>query len=613
MMTSNLAERGSAASTGLPATWIVTCDLEGGFTGPPTSYVESAESERCSAFFDGQLYDREILARELGLAPGTSGAELVLSAYLRWGLDALNRLNGVYAWALWDDEKRRLLCARDALGVHPLFYARTGSRILVSPSLDSLVHAESVDSTLSRSALVDHICGRWPDPGETYYLNIRRIPPGHALEATNRTTKVDRYWFPIPKDAPVRWVEADELERFDDLMGQAIGRALDLGRAGIFLSGGLDSVSVAAVAADLSRRRGMADPLALSLIFPGGAGEEDVQRGVADQLGLRQVALPFEETVGGAVLESALGVVDTWPSPFTNAWHSAYRALTLEGKNEGVQVIVTGGGGDEWLTVTPLLAADLLRRGDLAGLYRLWRTMTRSFPVKPARTAWNLLWMYGAKPIVAEVGARRAPGLLARHRQRTKLQLTPPWVAPDRELHDEMLRRAYDSSLPSPSHGYYLREGQLSLDHALVSMEMEDFFETSRRTGVPIRMPFWDRDLVDFLYRTPPEALNEAGRSKGLVRGMLQRRFPELGFERQKKVLATNYFSDLVRRDGPGIAQSLGGFSALADLGIVDDVQLRLFGEKVFAAKTTPRDEARLWTVMTLERWVRSRLDTQGR
>jgi asparagine synthase (glutamine-hydrolysing) len=389
-------------------------------------------------------------------------------------------------------------------------------------------------------------------------------------------------------------------------MNRAVAHALELGRAGIFLSGGLDSVSVAAVTTDVSRRAGMPDPIGLSLVFPQDADEETVQRGVARQLGLQQIILPFEEAVGGRVLERALEVVATWPSPFTNAWHSAYRAITLAGKDEGVRVIVTGGGGDEWLTVTPMLAADLLRRGDLPGLYRLWRTMLRSFPVRPARTARNLLWTFGAKPIAADLGSRLTPRLLAHYRRRTKLRLTPPWVAPDPELRAELLRRAYESSLPAPSHGFYLREGQLSLDHALVSMEMEDFFETSRRTGVPLRMPFWDRDLVDFLYRTPPEALNEDGRSKGLVRKMLQRRFPDLGFERHKKVIATGYFSQVVKRDGPALWTELGGAETLEKHGVVARRQLESFMKAAFAGGT-PRDLARAWIVMTLEQWTRSR------
>jgi asparagine synthase (glutamine-hydrolysing) len=594
------------------ARWIVSCDLEHGFAALPTE-AGTAQQNGCTIVFDGQLYDRQALERDLGLDSESADAEVVLAAHLRWGREALNRLNGVYAWAVWDANRRALVCVRDALGLHPLFYAQAGRKVLVSPDLDALVRAETVGAALNRVALADHICGRWPDPGETYYERVRRLPPGHVMEVTPSATKVSRYWFPIPDDGPVRWIESDELERFDELMTQAVGRALDLGRAGIFLSGGLDSVSVAAVAADLSRQREMQDPLALSLVFPADADEEHVQRGVAEQLGLPQVILPFEETVDGAVLDRALQVVETWPSPFTNAWHSAYRALTLAGKEQGVRVIVTGGGGDEWLTVTPLLAADLLRRGNAAGLYRLWRTMIRSFPVRPAATAKNLLWTFGTKPIAAELGARLTPRLLARYRQRTKLKLTPGWVAPDPELRREMLRRAYESSLPSPSHGFYLREGQLSLDHALVSMEMEDFFETSRRTGVPIRMPFWDRDVVDFLYRTPPDALNEDGRSKGLVRGMLQRRFPEFGFERQRKVLATGYFSQIVKRDGPGIWQETGGFPALKNLGVIDDLHLESFTRAVFEGRGTSRDEARLWIVMTLERWVRSRLEFGGR
>jgi hypothetical protein len=79
------------------------------------------------------------------------------------------------------------------------------------------------------------------------------------------------------------------------------------------------------------------------------------------------------------------------------------------------------------------------------------------------------------------------------------------------------------------------------LGHPLVAMELEELFEQSRRLGVRVLQPFWDAALVEFLYRTPPAMLNQTGRSKGLVRDTVARRFPRLGFETQLKVTATRF------------------------------------------------------------------------
>jgi len=598
---------------GTRTSWVISCDLERGFDDVPPD-AESATRDRCTVLFQGQLYDRPELQRELELPPGSSSAEIVLAAYVRWGREAVNRFNGVYAWALWDDRQRLLLCARDPLGFLPLFYAQRKGTILLSSTPEALLGHPLVPTSLNRAALADHVCHRWPDPGETYYDAIRRVPPGHVLMARDETLRVERYWNPAPPDKGITWITEDELDRFDELMDQAVGRALDLGRIGIFLSGGLDSVSVAAVAADRARREALPDPLALSLAFPDvEANEEEVQKGVAGELGLPQVLLRLEEAVGPkGILDAALKLSSTWTAPLMNVWYPAYYSLTLAGADRGCRVIVTGSGGDEWLGVSPFLAADLMRSGNARGVYRLWTTMHRSHRLSRLATLRSVLWRFGAKPIVAGLGERLTPWAIRGYRYREKRRSTPEWVAPDPELRAAVLGRAAQSASEQRGPGsFYLREGQISLDHALVSMEMEELHEASRRTGLPIRMPYWDADVVDFLYRTPPEALNEGGRSKGLVRSMLARRFPELGFESHKKVLATNYFTGLVLREGPQAWRDLGGAKALYRTGVLDSVRLDSWIREVFEGIQL-RETARLWNLMSLEVWIRGHEDRWG-
>src|SRR6185503_2051176 len=114
----------------------------------------------------------------------------------------------------------------------------------------------------------DQFCGRWPDPGETYYENIRRVPPGRVVRFVRGNRSEWRYWNPARPDSLDGSVD-DQVEQFDSLFSASVGRCLALGPSALFLSGGLDSVSVAAVATDLTRSSGDPSPLALSLVFPG--------------------------------------------------------------------------------------------------------------------------------------------------------------------------------------------------------------------------------------------------------------------------------------------------------------------------------------------------------
>ena len=120
---------------------------------------------------------------------------------------------------------------------------------------------------------------------------------------------------------------------------------------------------------------------------------------------------------------------------------------------------------------------------------------------------------------------------------------TPSWLAPDPSLRKSIDDRI-EASLPSadPPHGFYWAEAMIGLEHPIISIDLEEQYELGQRTGVRVRHPYWDVDLVEFLMRTPWDLLNGKGKSKGLVREALASRFPALGFERQKKVSALPYY-----------------------------------------------------------------------
>jgi asparagine synthetase B (glutamine-hydrolysing) len=136
-------------------------------------------------------------------------------------------------------------------------------------------------------------------------------------------------------------------------------------------------------------------------------------------------------------------------------------------------------------------------------------------------------------------------------------------------------------------------------------MDLEEHYELGQRAGVRLRHPFWDVDLVELLMRTPPTLLNGEGKAKGLVRQALANRFPELGFERQKKIGATSYFQSLVMREGPELWRAAEGARTLAALGLVNARALNASVDKLFAG-AEPGRLYQVWEVLRLERWVRA-------
>jgi asparagine synthase (glutamine-hydrolysing) len=578
------------------------------------------------AVFDGVLFNREELRRRLPatIGAGATDADLVYQAFRRWGEDALHAVRGIFAVILWDATRDVLLCARDGLGVYPLFYAVCGSELLLSTSTEALLTHPRVPRSVSRMALAEYLGHRSPSVEETFLTGVKRVPPGHALQVTRAGRRVFRYWHPVRPDADPEWVGEGAQERFDELLGQAVRRCVDLGPAGIYLSGGLDSVTVAAMASDTARRRSLPAPAALSLVFPHpDCNEESAQRQVAAALGLGHSVMRFDDAVGPrGLLLAALEMSASWPAPLQNVWNPAYQSLGGEARGRGCEVILTGGGGDEWLTVTPVYVADLLRSGRLMELGRFVLNTQRSYRLPVAPLCRNLLWTNGARLLLGEAyrwalrragsnGLLRGPLGSIETRRRRRRDLIPTWLAPDPGLRTEMERRAEAGSRQTgralgPG-GFYFRELHRALEHPLTTLELEEIFESGRRLGLRLLMPFWDAELVQFLCRVPPRLLNQGGRSKGLVRTMLEQRFPQLHFGTQRKIVSLDFFRSTMLNEGDRAWRSMGGVPALAELGIVDAVAVERLLREILEQRRS-REAFRIWDILNLEAWLRPRL-----
>lgn len=178
-------------------------------------------------------------------ANALTDAESILQAYEKWGDDCVKHLLGDFAFAIWDDRRKRLFCARDHFGVKPFFYTHTGNSFNFSSTLNEL----KVSTELNEIAIGDYLLfGVNQDQSTTVFKDIQRLPPGHTLIVENNQIKIQRYWTPsLPAEIRFRDPET-YVERFSELLERAIKDRLRSDRIAISLSGGLDSTSLAAIA-----------------------------------------------------------------------------------------------------------------------------------------------------------------------------------------------------------------------------------------------------------------------------------------------------------------------------------------------------------------------------
>ncbi|HEU5132219.1 MAG TPA: asparagine synthase-related protein, partial [Pyrinomonadaceae bacterium] len=176
---------------------------------------------------------------------------LILDAYEKWGDDCVKHLFGDFAFAIWDERNQRYFCARDHFGVKPFYFTLIDNEFAFSTSLNELRLNPRVSNELNEIAVGDYLLfGVNQDLSTTIFKDIQRLPPGHTLTVANGSITTRRYWSP-ESSKEVRFRDPNEyVERFSELLSQAVKDRVTTDRVAISMSGGLDSTSLAARARD---------------------------------------------------------------------------------------------------------------------------------------------------------------------------------------------------------------------------------------------------------------------------------------------------------------------------------------------------------------------------
>lgn len=232
----------------------------------PDANQESKDA-RHAVEFDGRFWllgrirldRRDELCALLQASQADSDARLCLKAYEHWGEDCVARLYGDFCFALWDGGRRRLFCARDRLGVRPLFHARAGATWFVGDSLDVVARQSGLTHELDDFWIADFLTGPYClDIDRTVYKHVKRLAPAHRLAVSRDGVVVRKYWTLDPMEPIFYRRPSQYIDHFHHVLARAIkDRLPDAGSVGVSMSGGLDSTTLAAkaveVAGDASR------------------------------------------------------------------------------------------------------------------------------------------------------------------------------------------------------------------------------------------------------------------------------------------------------------------------------------------------------------------------
>ena len=558
--------------------------------------------------FDGRIDNREEIEEALDrrrfpdVSGGAGDAALALAAYSTWGEDAAARLLGDFAYAIWDGERRALVCARDFLGQQPLFYYASDGLIVVASEPCAILADPRVPRDIDEEVVAEHLTGMLRSVGATLTAAVRRVPPAHLLVADARGCRTRRYWDFDP-GREIRYREpAQYAEHFLELLTRAVDCRLDAcSGAAIFLSGGLDSSALAGVAMPLARARNV--PLhALALRFPGRACDEGVHiDAVARHTGIPIRMVDMVPAPADVYRRHAAASFDIPQYP-NGTISDPLRAAAIRA---GSRVILTGCGGDDWFTGSPAHTTDLLRRRRLLAAWRQLRADARL----PGRG-------YSLAGLARAAVAPLAPGpvrSLARLVRRSHAPLYD-WLDPEFRRRTRIDERA----VPTRDERFASAE-RADIHHVatcamtIIGNELEE--RGAAAAGVDQRHPLNDRRLAELGLALPPEQRWSGGETKVVLRRAMRLAgaVPESVLARDDKAEFSSSFVDALNEFG-GVA----AFSHLrtADRGWVDGAKVRALYPRMMTlysrndAAYIPLSDS-LWSVLSLELWLGS-LEADG-
>jgi asparagine synthase (glutamine-hydrolysing) len=560
--------------------------------------------------FNGEIYNHAEIRHQLegcGHRYRTKcDTETIVHAYEEWGAECVQRLRGMFAFAVWDRRARLMLLVRDRLGIKPLYWCRAGDTLLFASEIKAILASGLVEARANTAVLPEVLSTRYTSGAETMFEGVYKLLPGHRLMFKDGTVAIQQYWdVPAGRAATRPQAPADVVGEFRSRLEESVRlRLMADVPLGMFLSGGIDSSAIAALMARMIDR-----PLqTFSVAFKERAFNElEYAREVAHAIG----AVSHEIVIDDHDFFGALPRL-VWHEDEPIAHPSSvplYFVSALAGRH--VKVVLTGEGSDE------LLAGY----GKYLRLAWNWR----------AGTVYERLVPLPVRDSIASGIVPRLPRRLARYADRSFLALerTPESMVFDnfaavrlkdqRSLLAPALRdgatneRAYAASrahFEKPNGASTLLDRLLYADMKtyLVELLMKQD-QMSMAASIESRVPFLDHHLVEFAAQLPDEWKLSGLTTKRVLREAARGLLPDSILKRPKMGFPVP-FDAWARGPWNTVACDVLLDRRTRERGIVDRAAVDRLLRDHREGRTRGGD--RIWSLLNLELWYRTFIDNDG-
>jgi asparagine synthase (glutamine-hydrolysing) len=559
--------------------------------------------------FNGEIYNhakqRPGLEAKGHVYRGRSDTETIVHLYEEYGEDCVNHLRGMYAFAIWDENRRQLFLARDRLGIKPLYYCFVNGAFVFGSEIKAIVAYPEVKCEIDHEALYNYLTFMIPPAPLTMFRGIKKLSAGHRMTVgANGEMRVERYWDAIVPKPQREFSDEFYAERTLEVLRESarIHMMSDV-PVGVFLSGGLDSSAVVALIAEQSGR-----PVnTFSVGFKGyeAYNELDYARQVAKRFGTNhhEVVIDYKQA-----LDYVPELVHSQDEPIADWVCVPLYFVSKLVRDNGVIVVQVGEGADELFCGYPLYLASLT-------VQRLWPWLAKVPPV---------LWQMGG----ALAARARNAGLRQAHKVERLMQILEEehgrfWGGaivfrdgPKALLLDTPLWRnngSFDSSHVLDQVSADLRRDKPDAD----LLEQMIYFELKQRlaelllmrvdkvtmsTSIEARVPYLDHPIVEFAMGIPMRAKVRNHQTKAVLKRAVRGLIPDNIIDRAKQGFSAPA-SEWLRKELAGEARSCLLEGEMVKRGYLN----RAFVKSLLDAhQSGPADHGvELWNLYNVEMWHR--------
>lgn len=544
------------------------------------------KTERFTIVFNGEIYNYQQIKSELTSYPWktSSDTEVILAAYIKWGPTCLHKLNGMFAFAIWDSLKQELFIARDRLGVKPLYYFKNQSSFSFSSELRSLTAGINSSPLIKTSSVVDFLKYQSIRTPHTFFENVWQLPPGHWGIISRDSFKIQEYWAIVrPSEHSIQNLSyADTLQETRRLFTEAIrSRLVADVPVSAFLSGGIDSSAIVAMMATLSSK-----PIeTYSITFSEKEFDEsEYAQIIAQKYQTRHTELLLKPS---QFLDELPRFFQAMDSPTTDGLNTFVVSKLVA--STGTRVALSGLGGDELFAGYEGFKRYQRFNSFNYSLLKPWATFIA--PLFPSNRSgnkirellkasrWDLYSFYTNSRSIFLDNEIQKLGLACAS--------NPSWV---NFLNPNLISSQCLSQ-------YSIAE----LTHYTLDVLLKDTDQMSMASSLEVREPFFDYKFLEFILQVPDKYKYQSQTPKSLLVNSLGDLLPNKIVYRPKKGFSFPW-KQWIKNDIKGFCEEhlhLLGKRHLIDSQSIDTIWKNFLGDKQGITWL------HIWALVTLEAYLR--------